>query len=348
MTRVYTLLIAVITLLLMIVASQRNVDGMPARSTESNGGPGIKFSHKFHVETEAGDCVLCHENAPGSKFSSDNLLPAKAACAACHDVEDETLCAQCHEDEQSYAPFMAREREVLFSHDTHIAQGMECATCHRGIADDNLKTSMPDMTTCNTCHNDRQLTNTCESCHLDFASLLPDDHKVAEFKRNHRFSSRIGELQASCQTCHKETFCQDCHTDGGLKSFGKSDRSTDPRPKLSTTDRPDRLLLQSVHELNYRFTHGIDARSKAMDCSSCHETQSFCVQCHEAGGNVTQGVFRPSYHDQPGFTTIGRGSGGGLHAVEARRDMESCISCHDVEGRDPTCFTCHTEDGIIR
>jgi hypothetical protein len=81
---------------------------------------------------------------------------------------------------------------------------------------------------------------------------------------------------------------------------------------------------------------------------TCHEPQSFCAECHAAGGNINQTRFRPASHNVAGFTTIGRGSGGGLHAEEARRDMESCISCHDVEGQDPTCMTCHNETGGVR
>jgi hypothetical protein len=31
----------------------------------------------------------------------------------------------------------------------------------------------------------------------------------------------------------------------------------------------------------------------------------------------------------------------------AHRDIESCISCHDVQGADPTCISCHLDnDGI--
>ena len=55
----------------------------------------------------------------------------------------------------------------------------------------------------------------------------------------------------------------------------------------------------------------------------------------------------PASHLKPNFTTIGVGTGGGEHAILARRDIESCVACHDVQGGDPTCITCHTDnDGI--
>ncbi len=123
---------------------------------------------------------------------------------------------------------------------------------------------------------------------------------------------------------------------------------TDPNPRPATLDGPEQTVLQTVHELNYRFTHGVDARSKRMECSSCHSTETFCAGCHEAGGNITQPNFRPASHTAAGFALLGKGSGGGLHAQEARRDIESCMSCHDVQGRDPSCLTCHTENGTVR
>jgi hypothetical protein len=45
--------------------------------------------------------------------------------------------------------------------------------------------------------------------------------------------------------------------------------------------------------------------------------------------------------------TLSVGSGGGDHATLAKRDIESCASCHDAEGADPVCITCHFDnDGI--
>lgn len=49
----------------------------------------------------------------------------------------------------------------------------------------------------------------------------------------------------------------------------------------------------------------------------------------------------PASHLLPGFFTFGAGTGGGEHAKLARRDIESCIACHDVQGADPTCTGCH-------
>ena len=350
----YLLFMIFLAAFLFVAASSqrpaKQATGIFGEKTVPDRSAVIKFSHQFHI-TEAGvtECSICHDAAERSMNATDNPIPTKATCATCHDVEDPEQCTKCHYDED-YVTYAPSSREIIFPHATHVGEGMECTTCHRDLEDTDYATdaNLPDMETCSTCHNDQKVTNQCESCHLNFVTLFPDDHRASNFLRGHRQITRIGGLDVSCQTCHTERFCQDCHLDGGLKAFGPSDLMTDPRPKTSPLDSPDKMSLQSVHELNYRFTHGIDARGKSADCVSCHSQQAFCAPCHEAGGNVTQGNFRPATHLVPGFTTLGRGTGGGLHAEQAKRDMESCIACHDVEGRDPVCLVCHDPGGRVR
>jgi hypothetical protein len=310
-------------------------------------GSDLKFSHTLH--TEAGlVCLDCHAGATTSMQSGDHLGANHESCMSCHEDQVNTECGYCHSDPENIPEVVPADRELIFPHASHGS--MECATCHTGVAEstDLSLVSLPAMETCYTCHNNRQESNTCELCHTNFVSLIPKDHRSSDFLRVHRETTRLGGLDQSCQTCHTETFCQDCHQGAGLKAFGTRDRSSDPVPRTSVRDLPDQLKVQNVHDLNYRFEHGIDARGRSAECATCHEPQTFCAECHQAGGNINQIRFRPASHDVPGFTTIGRGSGGGFHAEEARRDMESCVSCHDVEGQDPTCLTCHTDGGGVR
>jgi len=310
----------------------------------------VKFSHKMHIKDVGADCATCHPEGSTSKLSSDNLASTHDQCSSCHEDQVTNDCGFCHTTPDNIVARPAASRTVIFSHESHAARSVECMTCHKGLDEVELASgkNLPDMATCNTCHNNVKATNACENCHTDFVTLFPADHKRSDFLRSHRDEVRLGAMTASCQTCHSETFCQQCHQGAGLKAFRPRDLMVEPRAKTSTKDSPRRTILQNVHELNYRFLHGIDARSKQAECGSCHSTETFCAQCHQAGGNITQATFKPKSHDVPGFTTIGRGSGGGVHAEEARRDIESCMSCHDAEGQDPTCFTCHTQSGRVR
>ncbi len=343
---------------LMYVDAPLQAEGTPGAAATA-GNPTLKFSHKFHI-TEAGvtDCATCHAAAKTSTRSSDHLAANHDACVSCHEeqVNDATQaqCIYCHTDPANIQAAPPTKRELFFSHGQHLAlTDVECTTCHAGVekVDQVTAANMPAMTTCTTCHNDQKATSTCESCHTNFATLLPVDHQRSDFVRNHRDLTRLGGLTTDCQTCHTETFCQQCHLQAEVKSYSygrQRDLTTEPAHKTSTKDSPKQTLLQNVHELNYRFTHGIDAKARQAECQSCHAVQTFCAECHNAGGNITQIKFKPASHSVPGFTTLGRGSGGGLHAEEARRDMESCIACHDVEGQDPTCMTCHLDNGRVR
>jgi len=316
-------------------------------------GKYLKFSHKFHVAEQGILCEDCHNTVRSSTSLAEKLLGDHASCQTCHEEQLNNDCAFCHTASDNIVPIPHVTPEMIFSHEVHMAQNIKCQTCHSGIETVDLGSSAPapSMTMCTTCHVEKKVSTNCETCHTNFTSLVPDDHLVANFRKSHKELTRIAMMDVSCATCHtSESFCQDCHTGAELTGFGlRRDLVTDPSVRSSVKDSPNQLRLQQVHSLDYRFTHGIDAKSRLYDCSSCHEQQSFCAECHQAGGNVTQVKFKPQNHRSADFVRIGpRGSGGGTHAELARRDIESCISCHDVQGKDPTCFMCHTESGIVR
>jgi c(7)-type cytochrome triheme protein len=312
----------------------------------------IKFSHTFHVKETGVACADCHQAAKASKQSSDNLLGDHESCKSCHEDQLSNTCDFCHVDPENITAISNPEREVIFSHENHASKrNIGCETCHAGLNTVTYATSenMPSMSGCINCHTKEKASTECTTCHSDFAQLIPSDHLAGDYRKDHKHLTRLGEQNVSCSTCHSESFCQDCHTGIELKGFGTDkDLMADPYPRTPLRDTPREQKLQNVHNLNYRYTHGIDARSKAVDCYSCHDQSTFCTECHQAGGSITQDRIRPKNHDEPGFKTIGKGSGGGRHAELAERDIEYCMSCHDVEGKDPVCMMCHSENGGIR
>jgi hypothetical protein len=312
----------------------------------------IKFSHIFHVKEQGIACLDCHTAVAASKRSSDTLVPGHESCKTCHEEQVTNSCSYCHTTPEHIIPMNRPARELMFSHELHATKHeIKCETCHAGIDSATYATNenMPSMGTCMDCHTTQKVSTRCESCHTDFATLVPGDHAASDFAKDHKRLTRLGSMDVTCSTCHSENSCQDCHTGTELRGFpGIKDLMAEPGPRTSVKDSPKQLKLQQVHSLNYRFTHGIDAKSKALDCTSCHEQQTFCVRCHDAGGNINQQKFKPESHNVAGFTAIGKGSGGGRHAELARRDIESCMSCHDVQGADPTCTLCHTDNGGVR
>jgi len=312
----------------------------------------IKFSHAFHVKEQGIACTDCHHDVLGSKLATDNLMGDHESCKSCHQEKIDSTCSYCHIEPDNIVPIPHGPRQFIFSHALHAGtDSIACEKCHPGIENVTYATdaNLPTMATCTSCHESRSVVRECATCHQDFATLIPPDHRTGDFRRDHPELTRLGSMDVTCSTCHTESFCQDCHSGAELRGFGSAQNlKADPFPRSPLRDSPRDQKLEQVHDLNYRFTHANDAMSKRIDCASCHDAETFCVQCHQAGGDITQQKFIPSTHTEAGFVTIGRGSGGGRHAELARRDLEACASCHDIQGADPTCMRCHTEGGGVR
>ncbi len=345
-------LLAVIVALLALIIGSTLVMQSREAAAEQDRGKLIKFSHQFHVKDAGVACQDCHGSAATSKLSGDNLLAKKANCQTCHEEQLANNCTYCHtsDDPSTFVAFENPPRELLFNHEQHATgQNLDCMTCHAGI--DEMATAgtdhVPAMAGCMTCHDGAKAPNACESCHTNFATLRPKEHNRTDFAKEHKLLARVQD--ASCASCHTQESCQDCHVNAGLVQTTSSGRDmVSPRsPRLTANDRAQGMALARVHDLNFRFTHGIAASAKTAECATCHDARDFCSTCHASGGNVNQLQFRPQSHQRAGFALIGRGTGGGLHAQLARRDIESCASCHDAQGADPTCVTCHMDsDGI--
>ncbi len=310
----------------------------------------IKFSHSLHKEIA--ECSTCHTKATESISLKDNLLPEKSACANCHDVENTEQCNTCHY-EDVYEKLIKKKSELLFNHKKHVTeQKMECVICHRGIDDVDYAFqsagAFPPMNQCITCHNNQSVArNDCQSCHISTANLIPEDHQQVNFLKSHKFNAN--SMNAECEMCHDNNFCETCHVSTTMITETNNKRDFFvPYSPHEFIDNSKQQQLSRVHDLNYRYTHGLDANNKVSECQSCHQTETFCAECHNSsGGDFAMEGMVPASHRKSDFVTIGVGTGGGLHALIARRDIESCAACHDIQGADPTCVLCHVDnDGI--
>lgn len=307
----------------------------------------IKFSHKQHIEDVGAECSACHAAAQASEKAGDLLFPKHEECGTCHaEVESENTedCKYCHTDLDNLEAFAAPGREdIVFSHKQHLeSQKLECAACHAGIEKSEKPSVafLPGMASCYSCHNDVKAANACESCHPRVETMLPLSHRSPDWAKEHKRLVRAEHTSNDCASCHTENFCQTCHAEPTLQlTSGAPARSVQENRPEPAGKNP--LVIQNVHELNYVFLHSLDLRAKQSDCYSCHNQQTFCAECHARNQDAGFAAPFPLSHRAPDFVRLGPG-GGGQHAVLARRDMESCASCHDVEGRDPVCLTCHT------
>ncbi|MBL7024874.1 MAG: cytochrome c3 family protein [Candidatus Marinimicrobia bacterium] len=310
------------------------------------------FSHDLHVNEEGLDCLDCHpdDDVENSMLATDRLLPDEDACMTCHDdwQEDET-CERCHTGEQ---PFVARifpPENFLFPHQSHLSVAkLECEICHGNMSDIENTPPQPLMADCISCHIDRSVSTACQDCHAPNFVLRPANHSV-DWLQEHEIEALTAS--SDCLQCHVQITCDNCHSGSNL---GRDDFGyLNPLPTFRTDLQGERMTLDRVHDLNYEFTHGIDADTKLYECGSCHETQTFCTDCHQNNSNPL--LNKPQFHGglnwgaikYPMGTDFSNNIDGGAHAELARMDIERCQSCHDVEGADPNCVSCHSDvDGV--
>lgn len=306
----------------------------------------LKFSHQKHVKDAEVACSDCHTTIESSTKAEDRNFPEKEVCANCHDVEDEENCTLCHADMDNLASFSNPVRKVFFNHKKHLTDGkIGCEKCHAGIENAEMGDGkfIPSQDNCNSCHNGLGATMECLTCHPLDTQFRPDSH-IPTWSREHMVQIRSGSTD--CAHCHTNNYCQECHesTDLITTKILPGDFYAPYSPQAGGKQT---MVLKSVHDLNYRFIHQLDAAGKEKNCSTCHETSAYCGECHNAGGINSQ--IRPAWHGGAdwGAIALGVGTGGGRHAELAKRDIERCAACHDMQGADPNCLLCHSDfDGI--
>jgi hypothetical protein len=345
MIKKFYITISILSIALLLFTAFLSQKADPIKSNKEL----IKFSHALHYELV--ECADCHSSVAESISLNDRLLPNHDNCVGCHDVDDTNDCNTCHIDE-NYEPLIRKKSGLIYNHKIHNVQGMQCIDCHKGL--DKVEYSFesagvnPSMEICSACHNEVKIaSNSCESCHISTHYLMPQNHRSVDFTRSHKFLS--WELNANCMMCHDNNTCQDCHVATNvITETNLPDDFYAPYYPSSSVDGARQQAILKVHEIGYRFYHGIDAKGKTQECQSCHQIETFCANCHQSENrDFAMGGIVPSSHLSPTFKTIGVGTGGGDHARLARRDIERCISCHDVQGADPTCIVCHLDsDGI--
>jgi hypothetical protein len=267
-------------------------------------------------------------------------------------VDNENECSTCHIND-NYEALIQKESELIYNHKIHGLLEINCTDCHKGLdkVDYSFESSevYPSMEICSACHNEVKIaSNACESCHISTYNLLPQNHRSSDYTRSHKFLA--WELNANCMMCHNNNTCQECHVaTTGITETNLPDDFYPPYTPNNSIDGVNQQVILKVHgDFNYRYSHGIDAKGKTVECQTCHQIETFCANCHQSENrDFALGGIVPSSHLMQNFKTIGVGTGGGEHATLARRDLEQCVSCHDVQGADPTCIYCHLDsDGI--
>lgn len=221
--------------------------------------PTLKIGHAGHIELVKEDCSRCHTSLP--EPGRPVAAPTMAGCLGCHAHKQEYKngqCQACHTDLSHY-PI---KPVSLFSHQgdyVHV-HGREarasqtacatcheqtfCADCHASTVPTRIEIKMPEKTDSDFIHRD------------DFLG---------------RHSIEASGDPASCQRCHGQSFCQNCHARQNLTTDGVNPHDPHP-PGWSVSGSPQ--------------FHGTEARHDINRCASCHDQgpRTNCIGCHRVGG----------------------------------------------------------------
>lgn len=203
------------------------------------------------------------------------------------------------------APLAAQD--WAFPHQTHLAMGLDCGTCHSKAAEssdvgDDL---LPNHALCESCHNGQTASA------IDFAPLAERTPGERTFRFDHSFHLGLGEIAPLIAAA----------IDSG-NYYGKPGDARRFLDNASECSACHRGLEESIQVLA-----GAHMPQMA-DCIVCHtkiDNPFSCPECHVEGANL-----RPADHTREFIDTHSTGKAG--------LDKVSCQPCH---GRDFGCMGCH-------
>ena len=261
---------------------------------------------------------------------------------------------------------------IIFDHELHFQNDVECATCHGGAATSMTPADrlLPEMDVCAECHETEDDEN-CSMCHSNVDEA--GDYSVSAFGAARFAHAPHLDRDLACRECHGDpagarpmlpgkSDCRGCHETADdfadcrlchaeqkklrpsshsatwLSGHGlpaREDRARCAQCHTQTTCQECHAgdnVRPRSHRLNYSFEHALEARGNELQCATCHQDPEYCSSCH-----IAERVL-PQNHSQVSWVS---GSGGGRHATEGVFNLESCISCHSVGTDEPSCARCH-------
>lgn len=258
------------------------------------------------------------------------------------------------------AVYPAQELPLRFTHDQHLALGLDCARCHPKAKDSTKAGDLlvPTGAVCDECHGAQHPrpeggVDKCTLCHthVDDAGRVTAGLRMP--KPLLRFNHKLHASKAiDCDGCHpamdrvrlastlqlpREAKCLECHDGFTATSRCSACHPAGSDGRLLTRAQDDRVLPALVprgasswgaaHDLAFVEDHVAIAKSNPRLCQSCHD-DAFCIDCHD-------GPIRPLRIHAGDYLTI--------HAMDARAATSDCQSCHRTQS---FCLGCHERVGF--
>lgn len=262
------------------------------------------FPHAIHVADGGMACADCHELAEGAAHAG---MPGLDLCWSCHDEAGDPATPLARQPagfrlegdpDATWSAVTASSVPTQFSHAVHQSAGLECESCHPGVADSDSvqrawKVGMPE---CLDCHDENGVdVGGCAGCHLGLDETTPPaSHADPSWRRTHGPFGAEGVCWGAapamdCALCHRESSCDSCH------------QRTPP------ADHTEPWRVRG---------HGFSAALERERCDTCHKEDS-CDRCHSTAEPVTHGGIW--------------GGGTSAHCGSCHLPLgsdESCATCH--------------------
>jgi nitrate/TMAO reductase-like tetraheme cytochrome c subunit len=328
------------------------------------------YTWKASTHSEV-DCVSCHVQ-PGAKniakdkaegvielykqktntYTAPIQMPKdipNSACESCHNMNTREVTPS---------------GDLVIPHDKHLAKDIKCTQCHSGVAhgkiaernvtfksdyekwDTSLGKSMmsdikftsPKMETCIECHEARDVSTACKTCHS--SSMVPKSHKTETFKTGTHGQAAKKDV-AKCNSCHQymsEEEIKDIKDVPASQQFlstgtvnQKNSISATEYAKENTFCKKCHTTRPPSHVKGFVNLHGPIAKKSTEKCLTCHDYQNTGFN---KTNNVTCSSCHPASHGDKTFKE--------RHPIDltgVTKPSDLCYTCH----YKPKCSKCHKE-----
>ncbi len=326
-------------------------------------------THTWEASAHASvDCVDCHyEPGFSGKIQAQSDFAVRTFKKVTNTADDpikmhgtvpDSACESCHAMENRT---VTPSGDVIPEHDKHEEKNVECVECHSAVAHGNvddrklsgsesyddwskasgvqaMKTtsgtgSMVSMDDCTSCHESRDVSVECATCHS--SGMRPATHDDPNFATSLHGSLAKEDLDY-CNTCHKYMSETEITVLGNTNSSASSylndgeEQTVAPKEYIRQNDfcRDCHSQRPPSHDENFFGKHGTMANEDKEKCLTCHDetpgptpqiSTVNCSTCHDEPHQYKWQTQHPRTEPSPTKLT------------------KECYSCH-VESK---CKSCH-------
>ncbi|MDP4162448.1 MAG: NapC/NirT family cytochrome c [Bacillota bacterium] len=286
-----------------------------------------------------------------NQYSAPIQMPKdipNSACESCHNMRTRQVTPS---------------GDIIIPHGKHLDKNIKCVECHSGVAhgkiaernvtfktdyskwDETLGKSMmsdvkftsPKMETCIECHQARDVSTACKTCHT--TGMKPKSHLQPNFKTG--LHGKIAEKNVKkCHSCHQYMSDQDIQ---GLEDTpasqqflagGKIQNHSLPAQeyaKENTFCKNCHMQRPPSHVKGFVNLHGAIAKKSTQKCLACHD---YLNTGFNKTTNITCSSCHPAMHAGNDFRA--------RHPIPlppGQKPIEMCYTCHNK----PKCTSCHKQ-----